>query len=409
MEQRFRLLKRMALVLLGPLVLFGLLELGLRIGGYRFDPWAAFAGGEAHDELAEARIYAPDRELLWTLRRDAVIDVPAAGFDQLKTNSLGFRGPEFPEQKASGEFLVLCLGDSVTFGLGLADVDTWPAWLAKALRAAPELAGRPVRVINGAVPGWSSVQGMRLLARMKDLQPDVVVFWFGINDAKEARGVPDSEFVAPSAAAVGAIRLLRRSRVFQLLQQALVGTRSAASGARRVSPEEFRAAVQRLRDGARSGGPAPVFVRCPESMARTISELGTVVAQAEQEGVTFVIGHKMLLSPVVPAMEGTRLTGRVVVAPEGRALLFAEGPGSTTRTLAEVKADLGQLRALKQALDGLMPTLPETSLGYADLFGAAAPGSIFKDNCHLEPFGARLAGQAVARAVLRIVRAERER
>jgi lysophospholipase L1-like esterase len=396
-----------ALAVGGPLFLLGLLELGLRIGGYRFDPWAAFAGGRAHDELAEARIYAPDSELLWTLKRDAVIDVPAAGFPRLKTNSRGFRGTEFPERKAPGEFLVLSLGDSVTFGLGLADEDTWPAWLARTLRAAPEFQGRPVQVINGAVPGWSSVQGMRLLAQMKDLQPDVVVFWFGINDAKEARGVPDSEFVPPSPAAVGAIRVLRRSRVFQLLQQALVGTPRAVSGARRVSPEEFRDTVQRLRDGAGSGGPTPVFVRFPESMAQTISELDTVVAQAEKVGATLVIGHEMLLSPVVPAAEGTGLAGRPIRTLEGPAILFAKGPGSTTRTLAAVKADLVQLRALKQALDVLIPALPETGLGYADLFGAATPGSVFKDNCHLKPYGARLAGQALARAVLRIVRAQR--
>lgn len=398
---------RLALVLGGPLVLLGLLELGLRIGGFRFDPWAPFAGGKAHDELAEARIYTPDRELLWTLRRDAVIDVPAAGFPMVRTNSHGFRGAEFRARKTHDEFVVLCLGDSVTFGLGLSDPETWPARLAVALRAAPEFAGRPVQVINGAVPGWSSVQGMRLLASMTALEPDVVVFWFGVNDAKEARGAPDSELAPPSAAAVGAIRVLRRSRVFQLLQQVLVGTPRAAPGARRVSPTEFRGAVQRLLAGARLGGPTPLFVRYPERMGQTLSELGAVVARAEEADVRLVVGDHRLLSPVVTALEGTDLIGRVIQTPEGPAILFPDGKADTTRTLAAVKEDLVRLRSLKHGLDALKRVLPENSLGREDLFGDAAHASVFTDNCHLKPYGAQLAGQALARAVLRIVREKR--
>jgi len=405
--RHFRRLKLAALVVGGPLVVLGLVELGLRVGGYRFDPWAAFAGGKVHDELAEARIYAPDRELLWTLRREAVIDVPEAGFPGIKTNSRGFRGADFPARKMPGEFLVLCLGDSVTFGVGLSDRETWPARLVAALRAAPEFAGRPVQVINGAVPGWSSVQGMRLLDRMKALEPDVVVFWFGMNDAKEARGVPDGEFVPPSAAAAETIRILRKSRVFQLLQELIVGTPRTASDVRRVSRSEFREAVQRLLAGARSGGPAPLFVRYPEMTAQTVSELATVVTRAEEAGAALVIGHSRLLSPWVPALEGTDLTGRAVRTREGPAILFADGMADTTRTLAAVKADFVRLRDLKRELDALMPALPENSLGYEDLFGDAAPAWVFTDNCHLSPHGADLAGRALARAVLQIVREER--
>jgi lysophospholipase L1-like esterase len=400
-------LRLAALAVGGPLVLLGLVELGLRVGGYRFDPWAAFAGAQRFVQLGEAHIFTPDRELLWTLRRGTVIDIPEAGFPRVRTNSGGFRGAESPARKTHGELLVLCLGDSVTFGLGLDDRETWPARLAATLRAAPELAGRPVQVINGAVPGWSSIQGMRLLTRMKEVEPDVVVFWFGLNDAKEARGVPDSEFVPPSVAATETIRILRKLRIFQLLQELMVGTPRVAPDLRRVSPSEFRDAVQRLLAGARSGGPAPLFVRYPEWSAQTISELATVVARAEEAGATLVIGHHRLLSAAVPAREGTDLTGREVRTPEGRAILFKDGPADTTRTLAAVKKDLVRLQALKRGLDELLVALPENSLGYEDLFGDAAPAWVFTDICHLNPHGADLAGRALARAVLQIVREER--
>lgn len=400
MSQRFRRTKLAALAVGGPLVLLGLVELGLRVGGYRFDPWAEW--GNVRVQLTEAHFFEPDRELLWTLRRKAVIDVPAAGFRRVRINARGLRGAELPVRRAPDELVVLCLGDSVTFGLGLSEDETWPARLAAVLRAAPEFAGRPVRVINGAVPGWSSVQGMRLLARMKEVGPDVVVFWFGLNDAKDARGVPDSEIVPPSVAVTETLRVLQKSRVFQLLQELLVDAPRTASDVKRVSPSEFRDAVQRLIDGAQAGGPAPLFVRYPEAMEQTISKLATLVARAEKAGVALVMGQEPLFSPAVPARAGADLTGRVIRTPKGRAILFAGEAADTTRPLARLREDLARLQALKRALDARLAALPGDSLGYEDLFGDAAPASVFTDNCHLNPKGARLAGHALARAVLRL-------
>jgi lysophospholipase L1-like esterase len=396
-----RRLKRALLCIGSPLVLLGLIEIGLRIAGYSFDPWAEYAGGQTHDELTQARIYARDPDLLWTLRPNASIHVPEAGFTNIKTNSRGLRGPELPRAKEPGEFRVLCLGDSVTFGLGLSDQETWPARLAIALGKAPQLAGRRVRVVSGAVPGWSSVQGMRLLSQLKELDPDVIVFWFGLNDAKDARGIPDSERKIPSETATAAVGFLRNFRLFQLLQDAASDRAPTPSDARRVSRDEFREAARDLIENARSGGPRPIFVRYPERTARTIAELETVVGWAETLGAKFVVGPHRLLSPVVPAIEGADLLGKSARTEQGPAVVFEERRADSTRPLAEVKADLAMLQALKKSLDLRLAELPGESLGYEDLFGNAAPESILSDNCHLTARGARLAGEAVARVLLK--------
>jgi lysophospholipase L1-like esterase len=381
-------------------VLLGLVEIGLRIGGYSFDPWAAYAGGQTHDELTQARIYTRDPDLLWTLKPNATIHLPDAGLGNIKTNSRGLRGPELPGPKEPGEYRVLCLGDSVTFGLGLADEETWPARLAAALGRAPQLAGRRVRVVSGAVPGWSSVQGMRLYAQLEVLDPDAVVFWFGLNDAKDARGIRDSRRVIPTETATAAVGFLRKFRLFQLLQDAATDA-PEATDARRVSLDEFRGAVRRLAEGIDSGGPRPVFVRYPERTARTIEQLEAVVARAEAVGAAHLVGPHRLLSPVVPALEGTDLTGEPARTERGPGMVFERRRADSTRTLAEVKADLAMLQALKKALDLRLSELPEASLRYEDLFGDAAPESILSDNCHLTARGARLAGEAVAGALLR--------
>jgi len=43
------------------------------------------------------------------------------------TGSLGFRGPEIATPKPSGRFRVVALADSVTFGFGVNDTETFCA------------------------------------------------------------------------------------------------------------------------------------------------------------------------------------------------------------------------------------------------------------------------------------------
>ncbi len=99
-----------------------------------------------------------------------------------RINALGLRGPEI-EARVEGELRVVALGDSTTFGVGVADADTLPARLELALE---ERLARPVTVVNTGHAAYSTNQEVALLHELGPrLDPDVVIlFWF-FNDLVE--------------------------------------------------------------------------------------------------------------------------------------------------------------------------------------------------------------------------------
>ena len=101
--------------------------------------------------------------------------------------------------------------------MGLTDEQVWPAHTARHLTAH---LGRPVRYVLAAIPGWSSVQGVRLYRDLvAESDYDFVVFWFGMNDAKEiAGGIPDSWYRSKSPPLKGGSSFLSRLRVVQLVR-----------------------------------------------------------------------------------------------------------------------------------------------------------------------------------------------
>jgi lysophospholipase L1-like esterase len=97
-----------------------------------------------------------------------------------------------PPEKPGGEFRILCIGDSVTFGFNVDQSDSYPERLQAALRA--RFPGRPIRVINAGTPGWSWLQGVLFLEREGlALHPDLVIMAHGANDRFFAAKITDAE------------------------------------------------------------------------------------------------------------------------------------------------------------------------------------------------------------------------
>jgi hypothetical protein len=96
-----------------------------------------------------AGIHQADDELFWTLR---------PGFDgtfqgvRVVTNHLGLRAPELGPKEA-GEFRILSLGESTTFGAMVGNDETYSAFLEADLnRAFRDTSAQPVRSSGGAHP-----------------------------------------------------------------------------------------------------------------------------------------------------------------------------------------------------------------------------------------------------------------
>ena len=83
----------------------------------------------------------------------------------VSTSSLGFRSPEIQEKKSGVR--ILCLGDSVTFGWGVEQEESYPALLAKSLNA---------EVINAGVPAMKPRHIAQWSSQLRFLQPDIVLF-----------------------------------------------------------------------------------------------------------------------------------------------------------------------------------------------------------------------------------------
>jgi len=144
-------------------------------------------------------------------------------------NDMGFRSDEISGEKPDGGLRIICLGDSQTFGNGVAQPDVYPAQLEAILESRLE---SPVEVINTGVQAYDTLQEVRLLERHAGaLNPDIVTLGFYINDIFEARGKNRSEAVGAGGemkrhglkrfTPYRLIYLVKRSRVMILVLERL--------------------------------------------------------------------------------------------------------------------------------------------------------------------------------------------
>ncbi len=116
---------------------------------------------------------------------------------RLHTNAMGFRGPDFDQQKATGTFRVVVLGGSHVFGWGASnDEATIPAVLERVLRE--RYPQRNIEVINAGRRWYNSTQALILYETvLTHLSPDALVFMGGYTGLVHgvASNVPAGEAV----------------------------------------------------------------------------------------------------------------------------------------------------------------------------------------------------------------------
>jgi lysophospholipase L1-like esterase len=131
-----------------------------------------------------------------------VFDGEFTGGHPIAVSSPGNRGPVVPINKAPGELRILGLGDSTTFGTGIAAEDTWPAQLATIFQKN----GAKATYINGALEGYTLKEINTVYRNLwSQYQPDLVVLavdnnlvsmnWF----RRDAKSVPGNPYLQPVA------------------------------------------------------------------------------------------------------------------------------------------------------------------------------------------------------------------
>ncbi|MCA8925840.1 MAG: SGNH/GDSL hydrolase family protein [Planctomycetes bacterium] len=151
------------------------------------DPAAADASLDPSSEGYRFYRYDPARGFRLApnaVTDDFVIDGhPELGSYTITTDALGLRGAPRPPPEP-GALKVLVLGDSMTFGKGVQDGETFPCVLEGLLA---ERLGRPVRVYNAGVSSYGQIEEAATLAELApQLEPDVVLLAFTLaNDLSD--------------------------------------------------------------------------------------------------------------------------------------------------------------------------------------------------------------------------------
>jgi lysophospholipase L1-like esterase len=275
---------------------------------------------------------------------------------EIRTNSRGFRGPEIGEKQGTR---VLFLGDSITLADYLREEDTFVRRVEELFRED----GRAVETINAGVGAIGLANELAILLETGlEVDPDVVVVGFYLNDAESSAGVELLELPA-------ALRWSRLAHYVALAMPGLVHLERTETDLelRRAWADEVRAAYPPAE-----GDPMKDPAAFPQLIQQAWFDWGTAWSESAWERI----------EPIVRELDRqARL--------EGFRLLFLCFP-VREQVEAEFVSDLPQ-RRLSRILDELdVPLLDLLPLLRAE--HRASNETLFYDQCHHTPYAsARIA------------------
>ena len=259
------------------------------------------------------QLYTTDEQLFWKLRPNVQLDVRNNVYQttgepirwKIETNAAGFRGPWLAEVREQAEPLVVCLGDSCTFGFRVGQEQTYPSQLQAYLRAQ----GLPRAVVlNCGVPGYSSFQGARVAQQvLSRVRPDFVVMAFGANDLEPAvwtdlqRGEQNVQLPGALSGLRGRLAV---ARLFdRLFRSQRVAPDASPPSQQRVGGEQYEANLLAMITAARQVGAevmvgdlifvAPVYAKQIERLVR-------------EQHVEHLDGRRLIQEGLEQILAGTR-------------------------------------------------------------------------------------------------------
>jgi lysophospholipase L1-like esterase len=270
-----------------------IIESILRIAGFHYASF--YDCPDWWSRCGDNPIFLGDPEIHWKLRPNANSDLDPNVPQTQAINAQGFRDDPIPLAKQPGELRIASLGDSCTFGDGVANWETYPNVLEQLIRKAePE---RPVYVLNAGVPGYTAWQVEKHL--QKDIlpyHPDVVTIYVGFNDNVPAsRGIPDNKIALHGRLAKDVKSLLGKTRTYQLLNKIVAGSRKGLSPTNptpfppsdveltpRVSRPDFEKTLCDIHESGRQNGYRLIVMTLPHQFDKEPDYNVNIRAAAEK-------------------------------------------------------------------------------------------------------------------------------
>lgn len=227
------------------------------------------------DTDIELPFMQPDQELFWKPTPGYAAPMwggaVTIGDDGLREG--GIAAPGAPRR-------MLCFGDSITFGFGVSDDDSYPAALSVLLQST----GTEVR--NAGVTGYTSYQTLRRLRQaLKNQRVDFVTLLIGWNDGTR-RPITDSEFAARLKSSTSTTDdVLRHLAIYRLmkglwLRRGLVGSEGrAAQTTVRVPLDAYAANLESFVGEARAAGAQPIFISLPSRLIKGAEPSSTAYSE----------------------------------------------------------------------------------------------------------------------------------
>jgi len=206
-----------------------------------------------------------DPYLLWNFK-------PHLNKHLFVTNSQGTLGPEYKTKKSPETFRILLLGDSSPVGLGLPDRSS--AFGEQFQRLLSEnFPNQKFELINAAVSGYTSAQGLLWLRKYGvKLRPDLVLIYFGNNDASYNGYMEDKELFSRPVWMANLQEFLSNFALYRTMRSILLPLKekllnaSASQSKRlkvRVSAEDYYHNIEAIASLARQSGSRVMLMTVP--------------------------------------------------------------------------------------------------------------------------------------------------
>jgi len=171
------------------------------------------------------RLAAPGLDQSYFAKPDPETGLGYTGGHPFRYNKWRMREVDFPAERPEGETRYLCLGDSITFGYGLAAESSWPKVLQKNVQQ--ESPDRSVFCINAAGTGATTHRQLAFYQNLgRTFGAKAVIVGFCMNDVVTQGVMSDLEYARPGRVAKSFEwrSKLRRSYLFAAVDLTLTET-----------------------------------------------------------------------------------------------------------------------------------------------------------------------------------------